>query len=345
MTRMQTVQVVAFLEHLYGVENLKGPFLICVPLSTIGHWKRELDGWSDMISCVYHDVGGGRDMRDVIREYEWYYKDRSRRLLKFHVLITTYDDLVRDYEELAEIPWRSVVVDEAHRLRNVNSKLLECMRSVVAKGLVAYGYQHRILMTGTPLQNNTVELWSLLNFIEPAKFPDLEKFQERFGNIQTQEQVESLQRRIGPHLLRRVKEDVAKDIPPKAETIIDVELTTMQKQYYRAIFEHNHSFLMQNLKGNLPKLMNIQMELRKCCNHPFLINGVEQMEMENLEASIEESAANNATASARSKLLFDHREFERNRMEKILIPSSGKMVLLDKLLPKLRNEGHKVVHL
>jgi len=85
--------------------------------------------------------------------------------------------------------------------------------------------------------------------------------------------VEQLQRRIAPHLLRRVKEDVARDIPPKEETIIDVELTTMQKQYYRAIFEHNHGFLMQNLKGNMPKLMNIQMELRKCCNHPFLIAG------------------------------------------------------------------------
>jgi len=82
-----------------------------------------------------------------------------------------------------------VIVDEAHRLRNVNSKLLECMRSVVTKGQVAYGYQHRVLMTGTPLQNNTVELWSLMNFIEPAKFPDLEKFAARFGNITTQEQV------------------------------------------------------------------------------------------------------------------------------------------------------------
>ena len=131
----------------------------------------------------------------MIREYEWYYKGRSRRLLKFHVLVTTYDDLIRDYEELAEIPWRVVVVDEAHRLRNTNSKLLECMRSVCAKGLTAYGYQHRILMTGTPLQNNTAELWSLLNFIEPAKFPDAEKFAARFGSIQTQEQVENLQRR------------------------------------------------------------------------------------------------------------------------------------------------------
>jgi hypothetical protein len=73
------VQVVTFLDHLYEVEGIRGPFLICVPLSTIGHWKREFDGWSHMVTCLYHDVGGGRDMRDVIREYEWYYKGRSRR--------------------------------------------------------------------------------------------------------------------------------------------------------------------------------------------------------------------------------------------------------------------------
>jgi chromodomain-helicase-DNA-binding protein 7 len=196
-------------------------------------------------------------------------------------------------------------------------------------------------MTGTPLQNNTTELWSLLNFIEPAKFPDVDKFLQRFGNIQTQEQVEALQRRLAPHLLRRVKEDVAKDIPPKEETIIDVELTTMQKQYYRAIFEHNHGFLMQSLKGGqMPKLMNIQMELRKCCNHPFLIAGVEQSEMENLETKIREEVS--AYGNSRQKSI-DNKLFDKKRMEEVLIPSSGKMVLIDKLLPKLRREGHKVL--
>lgn len=110
----KTVQVVTFLDHLFTVESIRGPFLICVPLSTIAHWKREFEGWTNMICCIYHDVGGGRDMRDVIREYEWYYKGRSRRVLKFHVLITTYDDLTRDYEELAEIPWRVVIVVSQH---------------------------------------------------------------------------------------------------------------------------------------------------------------------------------------------------------------------------------------
>jgi chromodomain-helicase-DNA-binding protein 7 len=334
----KTVQVVSFLDHLFEVENIKGPFLIVVPLSTIEHWRRETEGWTFMTACVYHDSAGGRDMRDIIREYEWYYKGRSRRLLKFHVIITTYDDLIRDYEELAEIPWRVVVVDEAHRLKGNNSKLADCLRSVVSKGLQAHGYQHRILMTGTPLQNNTAELWSLLNFIEPSRFPDAEKFAERYGDIKTQEQIESLQRRIGPLLLRRVKEDVATDIPPKEETIIDVELTTMQKQYYRAIFERNHGFLMKSLKSNqMPQLMNIQMELRKCCNHPFLIGGIEETEM----IAAEESTIEEFGDTDKGK--FNEEEFQRKRMKDILIPSSGKMVLVDKLLPKLKKEGHKVL--
>jgi len=348
----KTVQVVTFMEHLFEVENLRGPFLICVPLSTIGHWRREFEGWSKMQVNTYHDTGGGRDMRDIIREFEWYYKGRSRRLLKFQTLICTYDDMIRDYEELAEIPWRAVVVDEAHRLRNVNSKLLECMRTVLQRGLNAYGYQHRVLLTGTPLQNNTSELWSLLNFIEPAKFPDADKFAGRFGNIQTQEQVLGLQRRIAPHLLRRVKEDVAKDIPAKEETIIDVELTTIQKQYYRAIYEHNHGFLMQQMKGNMPKLMNIQMELRKCCNHPYLVNGVEDLEEMTLEGKMRDEAklsgiknpAMHVGAAKKKKFKSElDKEYQRRRMEENIIPTSGKMVLLDKLLPKLKSEGHKVL--
>jgi len=114
----------------------------------------------------------------------------------------------------------------------------------------------------------------LLNFIEPFKFPDLDDFLVKFGNMANKDQVESLQRMISPFMLRRVKEDVAKDIPAKEETVIDVELTSIQKQYYRAIFEHNHAFLnMGATRQTAPKLMNIQMELRKVCNHPFLLDG------------------------------------------------------------------------
>jgi SNF2 family DNA or RNA helicase len=116
------------------------------------------------------------------------------------------------------------------------------------------------------------ELWTLLNFIEPFSFTDLQHFQANFGNMSNQTEVENLQKLISPFLLRRVKEDVAKDIPAKEETVIDVELTSIQKQYYRAIFEHNLAFLnMGQARNRAPKLMNIQMELRKCCCHPYLL--------------------------------------------------------------------------
>lgn len=331
----KTVQIVSYLEHLHRVEKISGPFLVVVPLSTVEHWRREFEGWTDMQCCVYHDRQ--RVWRDVLREYEWYYEDRPHNsdYLKFNVVVTTYDTLISDFDVIGDVPWRVAVVDEAHRLRNVKGKLLECMKEISTKGTLKYGYQSRVLMTGTPLQNNTQELWTLLNFIEPKLFQSLEDFEEHFGNMANREQVESLQRKISPYMLRRVKEDVAKDIPAKEETVIDVELTSIQKQYYRAIFEHNHAFLsMGSTKNTAPKLMNIQMELRKCCNHPFLLDGVESREMEKRHEVLRQNGElDNKTPDEQHDLL--------NHYGYVL--SSGKMVLLDKLLPKLRAEGHKVL--
>ncbi len=255
--------------------------MIVVPLSTVEHWRREFEGWTDLRCCVYHNRQ--REWRDVMREYEWYYKDRPHTVdyLKFDVLVTTYDTLFADFDIVGLVPWRVTVVDEAHRLRNVKGKLLECMKFILQRGTLQHGFQSRVLMTGTPLQNNMQELWTLLNFIEPFKFPSMEQFMHSYGNMSNRDQVEALQNAIAPFMLRRVKEDVAKDIPSKEETLIDVELTSIQKQYYRAIFEHNHTFLnMGASRTSAPKLMNIQMELRKCCNHPFLLDGVEQRELE-----------------------------------------------------------------
>jgi SNF2 family DNA or RNA helicase len=149
------------------------------------------------------------------------------------------------------------------------------------------------------------------------------------------EQVESLQRKISPYMLRRVKEDVAKDIPAKEETVIDVELTSIQKQYYRAIFEHNHAFLnMGSTRATAPKLMNIQMELRKVCNHPCLFDGVEHREQEKqFKEFLEEGKFEGKAPEQQQHMLNEH----------VYIMTSGKMVLLDKLLPKLRQEGHKVL--
>ena len=165
-----------------------------VPLSTIEHWGREFAAWTDMTVCVYHDpdASRGKEAREVIRQYEWYYpgharststsggqgggggggggggstsssscsgsgSSNSKRAIKFHCLVTTYEVLIKDYEELCVIPWRVVVVDEAHRLRTDGNKLTGCLKEILVKGEAEYeGFQLRLLMTGTPLQNNTV---------------------------------------------------------------------------------------------------------------------------------------------------------------------------------------------
>lgn len=315
----KTVQVVSFIEHLKTEESIRGPYLIVVPLSTIQHWRREIESWTDLNVCIYHDIGDrttkftAKDMRAVIRDQEWYYPGLGNTsVFKFHILLTTFETILADFEDIEHIHWRMVVVDEAHRLKGSGSRVLKQMRVLHC--------DRKLLLTGTPLQNNTQELWVLLNYLEPVKFDSLDEFNRKFGKLQSQSQVEELQKLLAPYLLRRVKEDVEKSIPPKEETIISVELTTLQKQYYRAIYDKNKSFLYRGTKNGLPTLNNIQLQLRKCCNHPFLIKGVEDRELEELGPRPNPSEV----------------------MEKT-IQCSGKMVLVSKLIPKLKREGHKIL--
>ncbi|CAI5733452.1 unnamed protein product [Peronospora destructor] len=314
----KTVQIVSLIEHMKSEESIRGPYLIVVPLSTIQHWRREIESWTDLNVCVYHDIGDrttkftAKDMRAVIRDQEWYYPSLGNSIFKFHILLTTFETLIADFEELEHIHWRLVVVDEAHRLKGAGSRVLKMMRVLHV--------DRKVLLTGTPLQNNTQELWVLLNYLEPVKFASLDEFNKNFGKLHSQEQVVRLQQLLAPYILRRVKEDVEKSIPPKEETIISVELTTLQKQYYRAIYDKNKSFLYRGTKNGLPTLNNIQLQLRKCCNHPFLIKGVEERELDEL--------GDDSTPL--------------QVMEKT-IECSGKMMLVSKLMPKLKRDGHKVL--
>ncbi|RCH89603.1 Chromodomain-helicase-DNA-binding protein, partial [Rhizopus stolonifer] len=214
---------------------------------------------------------------------------------------------------IRDIPWKCAVFDEAHRLKNKQSKVGEVLKS--------FSIDHKLLLTGTPLQNNLDELYSLLNFMQPEVFCNEKAFFAEYGNLQTATEVEKLQALLKPIMLRRFKEDVEKSIPVKEETVIEVELTNPQKKWYRAILEKNFSFLKKGAKSNkeMPQLRNIMMQLRKCCIHPYLLDGAE-------EVIVNETGA---------KTLQD--QF------KCLIGSSGKLVLIDKLLRKLFEGNHKVL--
>ncbi|CAD0196208.1 unnamed protein product [Chrysodeixis includens] len=312
----KTIQSLTFVNSVWEY-GIRGPFLIIAPLSTIPNWQREFEGWTEMNVVVYH---GSQQSKSMLQEYEFHYKNEQgepiKEITKFNVLITTFEIIVTDFQELKSFNWRICVIDEAHRLKNRNCKLLEGLRQL--------HLEHRVLLSGTPLQNNVNELFSLLNFLEPSQFSSSDAFLNEFGQLKTESEVLKLQALLKPMMLRRLKEDVEKTLAPKEETIIEVELTNIQKKYYRAILERNFSFLQKGIASaaNIPNLMNTMMELRKCCIHPYLLNGAED------------------------QIQFDYKQANGEDKEayyKALIDSSGKMVLVDKLLPKLKAGGHRVL--
>ena len=307
----KTIQTIAFLNTVldYGI---RGPFLIIAPLSTLQNWYREFQSWTDMNVIVYH---GSLTSRKLIEEYEFYYKNLEDRkgVFKFNCVITTYEGVMAEGGELINIPWRVTVIDEGHRLKNTRGKLTSHLK--------VFEMEHKILLTGTPLQNSVEELWSLLNFLDPIKFDSDQEFLAKFGQLQSESQVVELQKVLKPMMLRRLKEDVEKNLAPKEETIIEVELTSIQKKYYRAIMEKNFSFIVAKATArNVPNLMNLFMELRKCCNHPFLIKGAE------------------------AHIIEEWQRFHPSEPPwRSLVQAAGKLVLVDKLLPKLREGNHKVL--
>jgi len=331
----KTIQSMCFLSQLFELKstNIPGPFLVVAPLSLVNQWQSESELWApDMNVLLYH---GSMDARDFLVKQEFYYSDqfvskttalklKRQHATKFHILITTYEVAMKDVTVLSKIKWKALIVDEAHRLKNSQSRLFS--------ELAAVPRDFCLLLTGTPLQNSTDELWSLLNFSDPIAFASREEFVRKFGQLSDSKQVSELHTVLRPYLLRRVKEDVEKSLPPKTETILEVTLTPIQKTYYKAIYEKNTSFLFKGSKpSNAPSLMNIMMELRKCCNHPFLIKGAEERIM--VEAAAKQDQDESDDPIIRwQQLLGDQ-----------LVQSSGKMVLLMKLLPKLQSGGHKVL--
>lgn len=297
----KTIQTISFLYYLFKAQALYGPFLCVVPLSTMTAWQREFEIWAPEMNIITYL--GDVQSREIIRQYEWVFANTNRQ--KFNAILTTYEILLKDKAFLGSVQWAALLVDEAHRLKNDDSLLY--------KALYDFETNHRLLITGTPLQNSLKELWALLHFIMPHKFDTWEQFEIMHENA-ADKGYARLHKQLEPYILRRVKKDVEKSLPAKVEQILRVEMTSQQKQYYKWILTKNFNALRKGVKGSNSTFLNIVIELKKCCNHASLIRQAE-----------------------------NEMGLAQNDPLQILLKGSGKLVLLDKLLCRLRETGHRVL--
>ncbi|XP_059410705.1 SWI/SNF-related matrix-associated actin-dependent regulator of chromatin subfamily A member 5 [Carassius carassius] len=293
----KTLQTISLLGYMKHYRNIPGPHMVLVPKSTLYNWMNEFKRWVPSLRAVC--LIGDRDertafVRDTLLPGEW------------DVCVTSYEMVIIERAVFKKFNWRYLVIDEAHRIKNEKSKLSEIVRE--------FKTTNRLLLTGTPLQNNLHELWALLNFLLPDVFNSSEDFDSWFDTnncLGDTKLVERLHTVLRPFLLRRIKADVEKSLLPKKEIKMYIGLSKMQREWYTKILMKDIDILNSAGKMDKMRLLNVLMQLRKCCNHPYLFDGAEPGPPYTTDLH--------------------------------LVVNSGKMVVLDKLLPKLKEQGSRVL--
>lgn len=293
----KTLQTISLLGYMKHYRNIPSPHLVIAPKSTLMNWVNEFKKWVPTIRTICL-IGSQEQRAELVREIsmtgEW------------DVCVTSFEMVIKEKAVLKKFNWRYIVIDEAHRIKNEKSKLSEVVRE--------FKSANRLLLTGTPLQNNLHELWSLLNFLLPDVFNSSDDFDSWFNTsscLESEQLVKRLHGVLKPFLLRRLKSEVEKSLLPKKETKIYVGLSKMQREWYTKILMKDIDIVNGAGKIDKMRLLNILMQLRKCTNHPYLFDGAEPG--------------------------------PPYTTDKHLVENSGKMALLDKLLPRLKEQGSRVL--
>lgn len=306
----KTIQVISLIAAVVLGETRSWPFLVVVPNSTCPNWRREIKQWApDLRVVTYH---GGREPQSLAYKYELF--PNSSRDMMAHVVVMSYDS-AQDPDtrhRFKSVYWVGMIVDEGQRLKNDENLLYGALSSM--------RIPWRLLLTGTPLQNNKRELFNLLQFIDPSK--NAAQLDEKYNEI-TSENISELHEMIRPFFLRRVKAGptgVLKFLPPMSQIILPVTMSVVQEKLCKSIMAKNPEliraiFANTKLKSNeRSSLNNILMQLRKCLGHPFLYSGA-----------------------------VEERDVSPEVMHQNLVSASSKLVLLDQMLPKLKEQGHRVL--
>ncbi|UJR27769.1 hypothetical protein I4U23_009041 [Adineta vaga] len=314
----KTIQTIALIVYLIDCKKNPGPSLIVVPLSTLSNWASEFQRWAPQVTVIQYK--GLPHVRKMLAQ--------TLRTNRLNVLLTTYEYIMRDRSILSKIGWKYLIVDEGHRMKNHHCKLTQILNTYYSNA------PHRLLLTGTPLQNNLPELWALLNFILPTIFKSSTTFTDWFNapfatlpsekvELNHEESlliIRRLHKVLRPFLLRRLKKEVESQLPEKVEYIIKCELSPLQHRLYHAMSK-NRTLIIENQNGKTGRraLMNKIMQLRKICNHPFLFEEIEERLSEAL----------------------GHKDGVIHGPD--LFRVSGKFELLDRILPKLKASGHRIL--
>lgn len=271
----KTVQSISVMAYLAEQHNIWGPFLVIAPASTLHNWQQEIAKFVPNLKVLPY-WGSAKD-RKILRKF-W---DRKHvtytRDSPFHVLVTSYQIVVADTPYFQKVKWQYMILDEAQAIKSSSSSRW--------KALLGFHCRNRLLLTGTPIQNNMQELWALLHFIMPSLFDSHDEFSEWFSkDIENhaqsnsklnEDQLRRLHMILKPFMLRRIKKHVQKELGDKIEEDVYCDLTYRQRAMYTKLRDRISILDLIEKAANgqdedTANLMNLVMQFRKVCNHPDL---------------------------------------------------------------------------